>query len=73
MKFHTLLAVAFQIFVLAVSVHAADVPKPPDRPNVLWIVMDDVGVELPCYGEKRSRRRTSTVLFARVPGSTGLF
>lgn len=23
-----------------------------DRPNVLWIVMDDIGAELPCYGEK---------------------
>ena len=22
------------------------------RPNLLWIVMDDVGSEFPCYGEK---------------------
>ncbi len=22
------------------------------RPNILWIVMDDVGIELPCYGER---------------------
>ncbi len=29
---------------------AADTPVP--RPNILWIVMDDVGVEMPCYGEK---------------------
>lgn len=25
---------------------------PPEKPNILWIVMDDVGAELPCYGEK---------------------
>ncbi len=29
--------------------HAADMPA---KPNILWIVMDDVGAELPCYGEK---------------------
>jgi len=23
------------------------------KPNILWIIMDDVGVELPCYGEKK--------------------
>ena len=23
------------------------------KPNILWIVMDDVGAELPCYGEKK--------------------
>jgi arylsulfatase A-like enzyme len=32
------------------SSHAAD--PAPAKPNLLWIVMDDVGVELPCYGEK---------------------
>jgi arylsulfatase A-like enzyme len=26
---------------------AADAP-----PNILWIIMDDLGVEMPCYGEK---------------------
>lgn len=36
---------------------AAALPAPaiaalPASPNILWIVMDDVGVELPCYGEK---------------------
>ncbi|MCU0794352.1 MAG: sulfatase [Akkermansiaceae bacterium] len=23
-----------------------------ERPNILWIIMDDIGAELPCYGEK---------------------
>ena len=32
------------------SSHAAD--PAPAKPNILWIVMDDVGVELPCHGEK---------------------
>jgi arylsulfatase A-like enzyme len=27
----------------------------PAKPNILWIVMDDVGAELPCYGEKTIR------------------
>lgn len=31
---------------------AADAPTPPAKPNILWIIMDDVGVELPCYGGK---------------------
>lgn len=26
---------------------------PAQRPNILWIIMDDVGVELPCYGERK--------------------
>ena len=30
----------------------AEAPPAPGKPNILWIVMDDVGVELPCYGEK---------------------
>ena len=35
------------------ALHAADAPKPPAKPNILWIIMDDVGAELPCYGEKK--------------------
>lgn len=34
---------------------AATETRPPAasaRPNLLWIVMDDVGIEFPCYGEK---------------------
>ncbi len=33
--------------------HAADASAPPVEPNILWIVMDDVGAEFPCYGEKK--------------------
>ncbi len=32
---------------------AADAPAPATKPNILWILMDDVGAELPCYGEKK--------------------
>ena len=39
--------------VLCGALHAADAPMPPVKPNILWIVMDDVGAELPCYGEKK--------------------
>lgn len=35
------------------ALHAADAPAPPVKPNILWIVMDDVGAELSCYGEKK--------------------
>jgi arylsulfatase A-like enzyme len=39
--------------VLCGALHAADAPTPPVKPNILWIIMDDVGAELPCYGEKK--------------------
>ena len=48
---HTLL-IALLLAPLA-ALHAADVLKPAARPNILWIIMDDVGAELPCYGEKK--------------------
>jgi arylsulfatase A-like enzyme len=35
-----------------VALPAACAPAQPARPNILWIVMDDVGAELPCNGEK---------------------
>lgn len=35
------------------AVPAASAPTPLEKPNILWIVMDDVGAELPCYGEKK--------------------
>ena len=41
------------LFALQAALQAADVP--PAKPNILWIVMDDVGAELPCYGEKTIR------------------
>jgi arylsulfatase A-like enzyme len=43
--------IATSLVLAALTVlHAADAP--PAKPNILWIVMDDVGAELPCYGEK---------------------
>ena len=45
---HTAISLAFlSSFFTAV---AGDFPR---TPNILWIVMDDVGAELPCYGEKK--------------------
>ncbi len=32
---------------------SAEVPTLPAKPNILWIIMDDVGAELPCYGERK--------------------
>jgi hypothetical protein len=29
---------------------AEDAPKPAPRPNILWLVAEDMGVELGCYG-----------------------
>ena len=37
------------MIVASAAIYAEQAPKP----NILWIVMDDVGVELPCYGEKQ--------------------
>jgi arylsulfatase A-like enzyme len=34
------------------ALHAAAAPKAAVKPNILWINMDDAGVELPCYGER---------------------
>lgn len=46
----------FSVLCLAIfssfSLRAAEPVKPPARPNVLWINMDDIGAELPCYGVK---------------------
>jgi arylsulfatase A-like enzyme len=44
--FIALLAVQFK------QLQAAETLAPPAKPNIIWIIMDDVGVELPCYGEK---------------------
>lgn len=37
------------LVVSSLKLPAADAPS---KPNILWIVMDDVGAHLPCYGEK---------------------
>ncbi len=41
------------LLALPIRLHAAEAPTPPVKPNILWIVMDDVGAELPCYGESK--------------------
>lgn len=51
MKPTFMLLIALLLTSVAV-LHAADTPATPVKPNILWIVMDDVGVEMPCYGEK---------------------
>ena len=38
------------VFFTAAAVDGVALPL--SRPNILWIIMDDVGVEWPCYGEK---------------------
>jgi arylsulfatase A-like enzyme len=52
MKQHLIPLVALLLAPLA-TLHAADAPAPPEKTNILWIIMDDVGAELPCYGEKK--------------------
>jgi len=41
--------------LLLAAVAPLGAAEPPVRPNILWINMDDVGAELPCYGEKAIR------------------
>lgn len=33
-------------------VHSGSVVNHSEKPNILWIVVDDIGIELPCYGNK---------------------
>ena len=44
-------------FILLVTLlpwhHTAEALTTPHKPNILWIIMDDVGAELPCYREKK--------------------
>lgn len=48
-----LFRLAALLFVPLAALHAVEAPALPAKPNILWIIMDDVGVELPCYGEKK--------------------
>ncbi len=50
---HTLTLLTVLLLAPLATVHAADAPPPAIKPNILWIIMDDVGAELPCYGEKK--------------------
>lgn len=45
--------VSLLLLVLPAQVRSADSGK--SKPNILWIVMDDVGAELPCYGKSQIR------------------
>src|SRR6516164_11512925 len=36
----------------AVTVEAAGAPATAQRPNILWLIAEDLGVELGCYGAK---------------------
>ncbi len=38
--------------VTAAGLRAEDRPKPPDRPNILWITCEDLSPVLGCYGDK---------------------
>jgi len=48
----TLFCLATMLLAPLAALTAADSRTTPTKPNILWIIMDDVGVELPCYGEK---------------------
>lgn len=43
---------ALLLLVPVAALQAADAASSATRPNILWIIMDDVGAELPCYGER---------------------
>lgn len=45
-------SVCLLLFCCAIIFLQAGTVAAADRPNILWINMDDIGMELPCYGEK---------------------
>jgi arylsulfatase A-like enzyme len=49
----SLTALAALLLAPLAALAAANAPVPPAKPNILWIIMDDVGAELPCYGETK--------------------
>ena len=48
---HALISFTALLFSALATLHADN--SPIKKPNILWIVMDDVGAEFPCYGEKK--------------------
>ena len=50
---HTLTSVAALLLVPLAALNAADAPRPAGKPNIVFIVVDDLGYgELGCYGGK---------------------
>jgi arylsulfatase B len=50
---HTLTSVAAWLLVPLAALNAADAPRPVGKPNIVFIVVDDLGYgELGCYGGK---------------------
>jgi|TARA_B110000495_G_scaffold203582_1_gene228015 arylsulfatase A-like enzyme len=39
------------LFAVLTSVFALNADEAAERPNILWLVIDDMGLELSCYGE----------------------
>lgn len=59
MQFHQPMFTPFRVLLLFVgssllfeSAHGNDSSKPVDRPNILWIYVDDMSDWLSCYGDK---------------------
>ncbi len=51
----TPIACGFFLLLAALSAQAQDAPKPSERPNVLFIVVDDLRCSLGCYGDDAVR------------------
>src|SRR4029453_12793933 len=63
------------LLLLAALVLAAAVPatEPPRRPNILWIVVDDMSANFSCYGEKTIRTPNVDKLAAEGTRFSGAF
>ena len=51
--YHLLLPITSLLLTPLAALHAADAPRPAGKPNIIFIVVDDLGSgELGCYGGK---------------------
>ena len=51
--YHLLLPITSLLLTPLAALHAADAPRPAGKPNLIFIVVDDLGSgELGCYGGK---------------------